>query len=61
MYVRTAWGVHHQNLPGKAVLMEEKRQVARRGDHIMGKAEKELEQENGQPVETAQNTQIFQR
>ena len=41
--------------------LEENRQVARRGGRISGNARRELEQETGRPVVTAENAQTLQQ
>ena len=41
--------------------LEENRQVARRGGRIAGNARRELEQETGRPVVTAENAQTLQQ
>ena len=41
--------------------LEENRKVARRGGRIAGNARKELEQETGTPVVTAENAQTLQQ
>ena len=41
--------------------LEENRKVARRGGRIAGNARRELEQETGRPVVTAENAQTFQQ
>ena len=41
--------------------LEENKKVARRGGRIAGNARRELEQETGRPVVTAENAQTFQQ
>ena len=41
--------------------LEENKKVARRGGRIAGNARKELEQETGRPVVTAENAQTLQQ
>ena len=41
--------------------LEENKRVARRGGRIAGNARKELEQETGRPVVTAENAQTLQQ
>ena len=41
--------------------LEENRKVARRGGRIAGNARRELEQETGRPVVTAENAQTLQQ